>query len=120
MKPINGLGEIVVMCWNPNYESWGTPTGWRCPTCSRVYSPNTFMCPYCGGNNRIINSPSTNPGDGDWWEEYLKKNTTGKPYEIWSSSEADNVMNNPNHWVEVTSSGAYILHGTGPEVYYGK
>ena len=26
-------------------------TGWVCPTCKRVYSPFTMMCPYCGGNN---------------------------------------------------------------------
>lgn len=26
------------------------PTGWVCPTCKRVYSPFTFMCPYCGGD----------------------------------------------------------------------
>ena len=27
-----------------------TPTGWVCPTCRRVYSPFTIMCPYCGGD----------------------------------------------------------------------
>lgn len=26
------------------------PQGWVCPKCGRVYSPNTFMCYYCGGN----------------------------------------------------------------------
>jgi uncharacterized OB-fold protein len=26
------------------------PTGWVCPTCKRVYSPFTMMCPYCGGD----------------------------------------------------------------------
>ena len=94
------------MYYDPNYIEWGTPTGWRCPGCGRCYSPTQVFCFYCGGgNSRIINSPSTNPGDEDWWEEYLKKNTTGKPYD---------------NWVEVTSSGAYILHGTAPEVYYGK
>lgn len=25
--------------------------GWVCPTCKRVYSPFTTMCPYCGGNH---------------------------------------------------------------------
>lgn len=25
--------------------------GWVCPTCRRVYSPFTTMCPYCGGNH---------------------------------------------------------------------
>lgn len=25
--------------------------GWVCPTCRRVFSPFTTMCPYCGGNH---------------------------------------------------------------------
>ena len=25
--------------------------GWVCPTCKRVFSPFTTMCPYCGGNH---------------------------------------------------------------------
>lgn len=27
-----------------------TMYGWVCPTCKRVFSPFTTMCPYCGGN----------------------------------------------------------------------
>ena len=23
--------------------------GWQCPICKRVYSPDTSMCAYCGG-----------------------------------------------------------------------
>ena len=64
------------MYWNPNYEFFG-PTGWRCPSCGRVYSPSTYMCPYCGGNQKVRVVPTTN--DSEWWEEYLKQTTTGKP-----------------------------------------
>ena len=65
------------MYYDPNYVSWG-PQGWECPKCHRIYSPSQYMCPYCGGNQRIINSPKTTPytGDSDWWEEYLKHNTS--------------------------------------------
>lgn len=27
------------------------PQGWQCPICKRVYSPNTYMCYYCGGES---------------------------------------------------------------------
>ena len=66
------------MYYDPNYVSWG-PQGWECPKCHRIYSPSQNMCPYCGSNQRIINSPTTTPytGDSYWWEEYLKHNTTG-------------------------------------------
>lgn len=26
--------------------------GWVCPTCRRVFSPFTTMCPYCGNHGR--------------------------------------------------------------------
>ena len=31
------------------YEVSGVQQGWQCPICKRVYSPNTMMCFYCGG-----------------------------------------------------------------------
>ena len=64
------------MYWNPNYEFFA-PTGWRCPSCGRVYSPLTYMCPYCGGNQK--GKITTTTDDSEWWKEYLKQNTTGKP-----------------------------------------
>ena len=27
----------------------GIQQGWQCPVCKRVYSPSTYMCPWCGG-----------------------------------------------------------------------
>jgi uncharacterized OB-fold protein len=33
---------------DPNYAwSLGTPTGWKCPECGRVYAPHVTMCFYC-------------------------------------------------------------------------
>ena len=32
-----------------NYEVSSIQQGWQCPICKRVYSPNTMMCFYCGG-----------------------------------------------------------------------
>lgn len=64
------------MYWNPNYEFF-TPTGWRCPSCGRIYSPNTSMCPCCGGSSKTYYTINTD--DVDWWKKYLEKNVTGYP-----------------------------------------
>lgn len=55
------------------YEIVGTPQGWRCPQCGRVYSPSQPMCLYCGGN--IVNTTAT-INDGDWFARYLRENIT--------------------------------------------
>lgn len=34
-----------------NEELFGSPSGWVCPKCGRVYSPYTVMCYYCGGES---------------------------------------------------------------------
>ena len=28
--------------------------GWQCPICKRVYSPDTSMCAYCGGEQQTF------------------------------------------------------------------
>lgn len=33
--------------------------GWQCPVCKRVYSPTTSMCWYCGGDQKVNVSTST-------------------------------------------------------------
>lgn len=37
-----------------------TQQGWQCPICKRVYSPSQPMCPYCGNNDDVEYSTSTN------------------------------------------------------------
>lgn len=37
------------------------PQGWQCPVCKRVYSPDTSMCAYCGGEAWTINTATTYP-----------------------------------------------------------
>lgn len=27
--------------------------GWQCPICHRIYSPNTFECPYCNNHDTV-------------------------------------------------------------------
>lgn len=55
------------------------PRGWVCPKCGRVYSPNTFMCYYCGENTDTTYSTST-PATGinleKWWKDYHTYSTT--------------------------------------------
>ena len=72
--------------WNPGnpYLPLGTPQGWVCPKCGRVYSPMTPTCFHCGGGSYIttdkttpIHSPTSD--DSEWWKEYLKRTTTGNP-----------------------------------------
>lgn len=72
--------------YNPNYyqiENYG----WICSRCGRSYSPSVSMCPYCGGNSKIIYQGTsitpnwTNKEDtitssiDDWWSTYLKQTT---------------------------------------------
>ena len=33
--------------------------GWQCPICKRIYSPHTFMCYYCGGEQKIETTTET-------------------------------------------------------------
>lgn len=48
------------------------PRGWVCPKCGRVYSPNTSMCYYCGGNDtQIYASPNTTGVKPEWWKDYI-------------------------------------------------
>lgn len=49
-----------------NYENIGTPQGWQCPVCKRVYSPMTYMCFYCCGHGQTIASTETNSKKVDW------------------------------------------------------
>ena len=41
-----------------DYE-FTAPQGWVCPKCGRVYSPTTFMCYYCGGEEKTTVSTGT-------------------------------------------------------------
>lgn len=55
----------------PPNNYFDTPRGWICPKCGRVYSPNTSMCWYCGGNTTTVINTTTPP------------NTTGSiPYKL--------------------------------------
>lgn len=106
------------MYYNPNYIEWGSPQGWRCPGCGRYYSPSTVMCFYCGGNQRTWTSPTTtspSTDDSQWWEEYLKRSTTGKGT---CDNPSTTTAKSTESWVEHTASGAIIYHGKPPEVYY--
>ena len=52
------------------------PRGWVCPKCGRVYSPNTSMCYYCGGNDtQVYASPNTTGIKPEWWKDYITCNT---------------------------------------------
>lgn len=54
------------------------PQGWVCPKCGRVYSPNTSMCYYCGGNATQISTPvpnTTGVNPEKWWKDYITYNT---------------------------------------------
>lgn len=117
--------------YNPNYQSWG-PQGWRCPGCGRYYAPNQPMCFYCGGNQRTWTSPmTTSPStdDSQWWEEYLKKSTTGKRAFDNPSTTVATTNIDPNvkitSWnnmetghVEIGKDGSIMWKGAGPEVHY--
>lgn len=65
------------MYYDPNYIEWGSQQGWRCPGCSRYYSPTTPMCFYCGGNQKTWTAPSTIgiPNDRGWWKDYMAVST---------------------------------------------
>ena len=59
------------------------PRGWVCPKCGRVYSPNTFMCYYCGENKDTTYTTST-PATGisleNWWKDYHTYSTALEKY----------------------------------------
>ena len=42
------------------YGSGLARQGWQCPLCGRVYSPDTSMCFYCGGEQKTAYS-TTDP-----------------------------------------------------------
>ena len=42
------------------YEDQLIWQGWQCPKCKRVYSPQTPMCPYCGGRYSVSTETVTN------------------------------------------------------------
>lgn len=42
------------------YEDQLIWQGWQCPKCKRVYSPQTQMCPYCGGGYSVSTEIVTN------------------------------------------------------------
>lgn len=55
------------------------PTGWRCPSCSRCYSPQTTMCFYCPATYTTTPTtwpmlPNTYPPNGT--PGYLPGHTT--------------------------------------------
>ena len=49
----NFFNIITTQMAPPNFTGWGRQ-GWICPKCGRVYSPDTIMCNYCGGNTNIM------------------------------------------------------------------
>lgn len=55
--------------YNPSYENFGAPQGWRCPICGRVYSPTTPMCFYCSNKENTIQT-DINISNEKWWEKY--------------------------------------------------
>ena len=66
-------------------ENIGVQQGWQCPICGRVYSPMTFMCYYCGGEQRVYttvetdtetNNIETNPMNS--YEQFVYKTMVGE------------------------------------------
>ena len=66
-------------------ENIGIQQGWQCPICGRVYSPMTFMCYYCGGEQKTIitvgtstetNNIETNPMNS--YEQFVRKTMIGE------------------------------------------
>ena len=66
-------------------ENIGVQQGWQCPICGRVYSPMTFMCYYCGGEQKTIttvgtstetNNIETNPMNS--YEQFVRKTMVGE------------------------------------------
>lgn len=55
--------------------------GWKCPGCSRCYSPNTSICGYCGPTNLpapyIPNVPPSLPFSYQIWVQPYTFSTTG-------------------------------------------
>ncbi len=43
--------------------------GWVCPKCGRVYSPTTFMCYYCGEEEKVTYTTNTN---GTFYQSNIK------------------------------------------------
>lgn len=75
------------MYWNPNnpYLPLGTPQGWVCPKCGRVYSPMTPSCFHCGSGNYVTTDKTTplpTANDSEWWDKYFKQSTTGNPANV--------------------------------------
>lgn len=50
--------------------------GWVCPKCGRVYSPIISMCFFCGGNNQVTITNTSQHIDNhrrnENWEQMLK------------------------------------------------
>jgi len=66
--------------------NFGPQQGWQCPCCGRVYSPNTVMCMYCGGDQQPSPHIPPQPWAGTpYWRE---TSTTGddNDYAVWNRS----------------------------------
>ena len=95
----NFFNTITTPVAPPNFTGWNRQ-GWICPKCGRVYSPDTIMCNYCGGNANI--TPIT-VGDKTFPDDWLIYHVTDplKEPEVhldkdWKNKEFFVDYNNPN------------------------
>ena len=61
----SSINGFCMNCFN-NYQNnldhnlnFTVRQGWQCPICKRVFSPQTFMCYFCGKETRTETSDNT-------------------------------------------------------------
>ena len=89
------------------YEyDWNSPTGWRCPVCSKIWAPHVSFCNYCNAERKTFVSTTTDPqtikittfDDAGWWDNYVK------------NTSADSA-------VQISKDGTISWTGPAPEIH---